>query len=72
MMILIAAALAAAPAAAAPATAQGPMLMPMPMMDMGKGGHVDEHKGMDCCKDCGKDMARMHDGRDVEAGAQPR
>jgi hypothetical protein len=70
MMILIAAALAAAPPAAAPASAQGPM--PMPMMQMGKAGHADEYKGMDCCRDCCKDMARMHDGHDSEAGAQPR
>jgi hypothetical protein len=64
MMILIAAALVAAQPAVAPAHAQGHMAM----MHMGKAGG---HKAMDCCKDCCKHMARMHEGH-ARHGAHAR
>ena len=64
MITLIAAALVAAHPAPAPAHAQGEM----PMMQMGKAG---AHKDMDCCKDCCKHMARMHEGH-ARHGAHAR
>ena len=62
MLTLIAAAALAAAQPAVPANPQGQMPMQghqMPMqgqmpMQMGEAG---DHKSMDCCKDCGKDMA---------------
>ena len=61
MMILIA---AAAVAAAQPAPAPAaPMAGHHEQMQM---GHDADHKDMDCCKGCCKDMAGKHDGHEAE------
>jgi|tagenome__1003787_1003787.scaffolds.fasta_scaffold9309454_1 hypothetical protein len=61
MMLMTAAALAAAqPASPAPA---GPMTQHDMSMQM---DHDADHKGMDCCKHCCKDMAGKHEGHGAE------
>lgn len=71
MMTLIAAAvLAAQPAAPAPANPQGQQQhqhqQSMQHMQTGQGA---QHKGMDCCKECCKDMARKGHGNRTEQGS---
>lgn len=58
MLTLIA---AAAVAAAQPATAPA-QPMQMGQMDHSKMDRAGEQKGMDCCKECSKQMAMKHEG----------
>jgi hypothetical protein len=60
MILLSAAALAAQPTALAPTAPQAQHEMQM--------GHDADHKGMNCCKDCCKDKAAMHEGHGAEHG----
>jgi hypothetical protein len=62
MTLIAAAAVAAAQPAAVPAN---PPVQHAPMMQMGK---AREHKDMDCCKDCCKHMAKMHEGHNQHDG----
>lgn len=64
MMMMFAAALAAAaPAATAPAQAADAHAQ----HKAGSTGKA-EHKGMDCCKECCKGMAKKHESRDQHGG----
>jgi hypothetical protein len=61
--LIAAAALAAQPAAVAPAAPQAQHEMHMQM------GQDTDHKGMDCCKECCKDMDAKHGSEHSEHGA---
>ena len=63
LTLMAATALAAQPVAPAPANPQVQHDMHMQM------GQDTGHKGMDCCKDCGKDMDAKHDSQHSEHGA---
>jgi len=65
MINLIAAALiAAAPAAPAPVPAQASDAHAQHQ----RGDRHDQHKGMDCCKDCCRHMAKEQDGSAAKHG----